>query len=86
MMARGHESPVMSKKTWAGHRDRLERLQTVGIVLPDAPARQGKRHQTMSLTPPRPRGARTGSAHGTAASVPDPPQTNDRGQQVAIWY
>jgi predicted RNase H-like nuclease len=86
MMARGHEPPVMSKKTWAGQRDRLERLQAVGIVLPDDIRAAGEAAPDDVLDAAAAAWSADRIAHGTAASVPDPPETNDRGQQVAIWY
>jgi predicted RNase H-like nuclease len=74
------------KKTWAGQRQRLRLLKSVGIHLPDELG-------TAGVVPPDDvidATAAAWSAHriATAAAqwLPDPPQLNERGQQVAIWY
>ncbi len=82
----GDGPPTMSKKTWEGQRDRLERLRSVGIELPDRLGAAGVVPADDILDA----AAAAWSAHrigcGVAASVPDPPQLNERGQQLAIWY
>jgi predicted RNase H-like nuclease len=75
-----------SKKTWDGRRDRVERLRSVGIELPDRLGAAGAVPSDDVLDA----AAAAWSAHriggGIAASVPDPPEINERGQQLAIWY
>ncbi len=82
----GDGPPARSKKTWEGQRDRLERLRSVGIELPDRLGAAGVVPADDILDA----AAAAWSAHriscGVAASVPDPPQLNERGQQLAIWY
>jgi predicted RNase H-like nuclease len=75
-----------SKKTWDGQRDRVERLRTVGIELPDRLGAAG----TVPTDDVLDAAAAAWSAHriggGVASSVPEPPEVNERGQQLAIWY
>jgi predicted RNase H-like nuclease len=75
-----------SKKTWDGQRDRLERLRSTGIELPDQLGAAGAAPSDDVLDA----AAAAWSAHrigcGTARSVPDPPELNELGQQMAIWY
>jgi predicted RNase H-like nuclease len=74
------------KKTWAGQCARRRLLHGVGIDLPDEVGAAG-------IVPPDDvldAAAAAWSAHriATAAanSLPDPPQLNERGQRLAIWY
>ena len=74
------------KKTWAGQHARLRLLRSVGIRLPDALG-------AADIVPPDDvldAAAAAWSAHriavSAAACLPDPPQRNDHGQQLAIWY
>lgn len=82
----GNGPAARSKKTWDGQRDRLERLRSVGVELPDQLGAAGAVPTDDVLDA----AAAAWSAHrigcGTAASVPDPPELNERGQQLAIWY
>ena len=82
----GDGPATRSKKTWDGQRDRLQRLRSVGIELPDQLGAAGAVPTDDVLDA----AAAAWSAHrigcGTATSVPDPPQCNERGQQLAIWY
>ena len=82
----GKGPAARSKKTWDGQRDRLERLRSVGVELPDRLGAAGAVPTDDVLDA----AAAAWSAHrigcGTAASVPDPPELNERGQQLAIWY
>lgn len=75
-----------SKKTWDGQRDRLERLRSVGIELPNHLGDAGAVPPDDVLDA----AAAAWTAHrigcGIATSVPDPPQVNERGQHLAIWY
>lgn len=82
----GDGPPARSKKTWDGQRDRLERLRSVGIELPDHLGEAGAAPPDDVLDA----AAAAWTAHrigcGIATSVPDPPQLNERGQRLAIWY
>ncbi len=82
----GAGPPARSKKTWDGQRDRLERLRSVGIELPDRLGASGAVPADDILDA----AAAAWSAYrigcGVATSVPDPPQLNERGQHLAIWY
>jgi predicted RNase H-like nuclease len=75
-----------SKKTWDGQRDRVERLRSVAIELPDRLGAAG----TVPTDDVLDAAAAAWSAHriggGMASSVPEPPEINERGQQLAIWY
>ncbi len=81
----GRPAPF-SKKTWQGQHDRVERLEAHGITIP---AKLGKAAQV----PPDDildAAAAAWSAHRIAmnrcGTIPIPPQINERGQRVAIWY
>jgi predicted RNase H-like nuclease len=82
----GDGPALRSKKTWDGQRDRIERLRSVGIELPDRLGAAGAVPTDDVLDA----AAAAWTAHriggGVAASVPDPPEINERGQQLAIWY
>jgi predicted RNase H-like nuclease len=85
-MMMGGGPALMSKRTWHGQHDRMTRLGAHGIVIPteigDAAA-----------APPDDildAAAAAWSAHRIAnnqcGSIPNPPQINERGQRVAMWY
>ncbi|MBV9171606.1 MAG: DUF429 domain-containing protein [Chloroflexi bacterium] len=82
----GDGPPARSKKSWEGQRDRIQRLRSEGIELPDQLGAAGVVPADDVLDA----AAAAWTAHrmgcGIAASVPDPPQLNERGQQLAIWY
>lgn len=82
----GDGPAARSKKTWDGQRDRLGRLRSVGIELPDRLGAVGAVPADDVLDA----AAAAWSAHrigcGTAACVPDPPELNERGQLLAIWF
>lgn len=75
-----------SKKTWDGQRDRVERLRSVGIELPDRLGAAGAVPTDDVLDAAAAAWSAQRIARGTATSVPDPPQLNERGQQLAIWF
>jgi predicted RNase H-like nuclease len=85
-MAITQEPPAMSKKTWAGQRERLQRLQHVRISLPDELGAAGEAAPDDVLDAAAAAWSADRIAHGIANSVPDPPQINDLEQQIAIWY
>lgn len=74
------------KRSWRGQRARLRRLHDVGIDLPDDVGAAGDVPTDDLLDA----AAAAWSAHriatGAASSLPDPPQVNERGRVVAIWY
>jgi predicted RNase H-like nuclease len=75
-----------SKKTWRGQRGRLRVLRAHGIELPDEVGRAG----TVPTDDLLDAAAAAWSAHriacGEGQSLPDPPQRNRVGQQIAIWF
>lgn len=75
-----------SKKTWRGQRGRLRVLRENGVELPDEVGQAGA-VPTDDLVDAA---AAAWSAHriarGEGQSLPDPPQRNRRGQQIAIWF
>jgi predicted RNase H-like nuclease len=79
---------VMSKRTWHGLRDRLERLESVDIVLPvelgDVRAREVPPNDVLDAAAAAWSAGRLANDRGE--SVPTPPQINERGQRSAIWY
>ncbi|MBV8930845.1 MAG: DUF429 domain-containing protein, partial [Mycobacteriaceae bacterium] len=76
-----------SKKTWRGQRARLRVLAAAGIVVPED---LGAAVATVPADDVLDATAVAWTAHriacGQAVCVPDPPQINERGQQLAIWY
>jgi predicted RNase H-like nuclease len=75
-----------SKKSWRGQRARLRLLRENGIDLPDELGPPG----TVPTDDVLDAGAAAWSARritrGEGRSLPDPPQLNERGQQIAIWF
>lgn len=82
----GDGPPKAGKKSWHGQRDRMARLQSAGIVIPAEIGVAGQVGADDVLDA----AAAAWSAHRIATkvarSVPDPPQINERGQRLAIWY
>jgi predicted RNase H-like nuclease len=74
------------KKSWRGQRVRLRLLRSVGIVLPDDLGGAGEVPPDDVLDAAAVAWSANRLAVGSAVSVPAPPQINDRGQPVAIWY
>jgi predicted RNase H-like nuclease len=75
-----------SKKTWAGQRDRIRRLEAVGIILPDALGDASVVPVDDVLDAAAAAWSADRIARDMGASLPSPPQVNDRGQSMAIWY
>jgi predicted RNase H-like nuclease len=75
-----------SKKTWRGQRARLRILAGKGIEIPED---LGPVVQKIPADDILDAAAAAWSAHriggGVAFCLPDPPQVNERGQQLAIW-
>jgi hypothetical protein len=68
----GEGPPASKKKIWHGLRDRMNHLESAGIVIPaDIGDAAWSAHRV---------------ATGVAGSVPHPPQINERGQRVAMWF
>ncbi|OBF98931.1 hypothetical protein A5772_13910 [Mycolicibacter sinensis] len=82
----GDGPPKAGKKSWHGQRDRMARLESAGIVIPAEIGDAGQAGPDDVLDA----AAAAWSAHRiethVACSVPDPPQSNERGQRMAIWY
>jgi predicted RNase H-like nuclease len=74
------------KHTWAGHVSRRRLLAGAGVDLPDDLGTAGRAAPDDVLDA----AAAAWSAHriaiGRGVPLPDPPQTNERGQRLAIWY
>lgn len=74
------------KHTWAGAGLRRRLLAEAGIHLPDELGDAGRAGPDDVLDA----AAAAWSAHriatGRGVALPDPPQRNERGQQLAIWY
>jgi predicted RNase H-like nuclease len=74
------------KTTWAGQWHRRALIEAAGIVLPeDLGAASGVPPVDVLDAAAVAWSARRLET-GTARSVPDPPQVNERGQRIAIWY
>jgi predicted RNase H-like nuclease len=85
-MMMGHGPASMSKKTWRGQHDRAARLAAQGITIPSELG-------AADAVPPDDvldAAAAAWSAHRIAmkscATIPNPPQINERGQRIAMWY
>ncbi|MGC9670602.1 DUF429 domain-containing protein [Planosporangium sp. 12N6] len=74
------------KHTWAGHALRRRLLDGAGIAVPDDLGAAGRAGPDDVLDA----AAAAWSAHriatGRGGSLPDPPEVNERGQRLAIWY
>jgi predicted RNase H-like nuclease len=82
----GDGQPKAGKKSWHGQRDWMAHLESAGIVIPAEIGDAGQAGPDDVLDA----AAAAWSAHRiathVACSVPDPPQSNERGQRMAIWY
>jgi predicted RNase H-like nuclease len=74
------------KHTWAGHTTRRRLLHDAGITIPDDVRDAGRAGPDDVLDA----AAAAWSAHriaiGIGGCLPDPPERNDRGQHLAIWF
>jgi predicted RNase H-like nuclease len=75
-----------SKKSWRGQRARLRLLLDNGIDLPDEPGPAGDVPTDDLLDAAAAAWTASRIATGAAKSLPDPPQIDERGQDIAIWY
>ena len=75
-----------SKKTWEGVMARRRLLETAGLELPDdlGPAGEVPVDDVLDAAAASLSAARIAS--GTAVSLPDPPELNAHGHEMAIWY
>ncbi|WP_351227034.1 DUF429 domain-containing protein [Streptomyces sp. NPDC002133] len=82
----GGQSLPHRKKSWAGQMARRSLLEAAGVVIPDGLGDVGRVAPDDVLDA----AAAAWSAHRIALrrarSLPDPPQRDARGRQVAIWY
>jgi predicted RNase H-like nuclease len=74
------------KKSWQGQRARQRVLSGVGIELPDDLGAAGKVPADDVLDAAAAAWSAVRITRGEATCLPDPPQLNDRGQRIAIWY
>ena len=74
------------KKSWRGQRARIRLLADAGIDLPHDVGPAGDVPTDDLLDAAAAAWSANRIAAGTAACLPDPPQRNERGQQIAIWY
>jgi predicted RNase H-like nuclease len=75
------------KKTWRGQRARLRVLEAAGITLPEdlgSPIARIPADDVLDAAAAAWSAQRL--ATGSAQSLPDPPQCNERGQHIAIWF
>ncbi|MGV0874269.1 DUF429 domain-containing protein [Mycolicibacterium sp. XJ879] len=76
-----------AKKTWRGQRARLRVLAQAGVVVPeDLGAEVGQVPADDVLDAAAVAWSADRIARGEAVCVPDPPQRNEHGQLIAIWY
>jgi predicted RNase H-like nuclease len=87
------EVPVLSRKTtWTGQMRRRDLLREHGIDLPDqlhsgaGVGDPGQAQPDDVLDAAAVAWTADRIARGVARSLPDPPQVNERGEQLAIWY
>jgi predicted RNase H-like nuclease len=74
------------KTTWAGQMRRRALLEGAGIVLPEDLGEAGAVPPIDVLDAAAAAWSACRLAAGSARSLPDPPQANEGGQQIAIWY
>ena len=80
----GH--PLASKKNWSGHAERRALLAAAGMVIPDT---LGDTGDTAADDIPDAAVAAWSArriAAGEAISLPTPPDHDDHGRPIAIWY
>lgn len=75
-----------SKKTWNGQMLRLRLLQDAGIHLPDSLVNAGDAPPDDVLDAAAAAWTAHRKAMGQANSLPDPPEIDDHGIPMAIWY
>ena len=78
--------PLASKKTWNGHTQRRALLANAGIVIPDGLGPAGIAAADDILDAAVAAWSANRIAQGVATSLPNPPEHDASGRQVAIWY
>ena len=84
--AMGLPAGTGSKKSWRGQRARLRVLLAAGIQIPDDLGDAGVVPADDVLDAAAAAWSAHRIAQGDAGALPDPPQVNDHGQRLAIWY
>ena len=74
------------KKQWNGLAERRACLEEAGIVIPDALAEAGTAAADDILDAAGAAWSARRIAEDVAASLPEPPERDANGRQVAIWY
>ena len=80
----GH--PLASKKQWNGHVERRALLVAAGIVIPDALGDAGTAAADDILDAAVAAWSASRIAAGEEISLPSPPEHDDDGRRIAIWY
>jgi predicted RNase H-like nuclease len=75
-----------SKKTWAGQADRRQRLASVGMHIPDDVGAANEVPVDDVLDAAAAAWSADRIRRGAGGSLPHPPEINDRGQRMAIWF
>jgi predicted RNase H-like nuclease len=75
-----------TKRTWAGHRARTRLLAGVGIRVPDELGPAGSAGPDDVLDAAAVAWSAARIAAGEQGRVPDPPERDDQGRPVAIWF
>jgi predicted RNase H-like nuclease len=75
-----------SKQSWAGHRDRIDRLARVGIQIPDDLDGAGVAGIADVVDAAAVAWTAARVATGAATSLPDPPEVDIDGMPLAVWY
>ena len=78
--------PLNRKRSWDGHLARCSLLAEAGIVIPDDLGHAGTAGADDILDAAVAAWSASRIAAGNAISLPDPPQFDTNGRQVAIWY
>ncbi|MGW8951722.1 DUF429 domain-containing protein [Streptomyces sp. NPDC055709] len=74
------------KKSWSGQMTRRSLLAAAGIVLPDDLGDAGRAQPDDVLDAAAAAWSAHRIAQGRAGCLPDPPQRDERGRPIAIWY
>jgi predicted RNase H-like nuclease len=74
------------KHTWAGQNQRRRLLAAAGVDVPDDLGDAGRTGPDDVLDAAAVAWSTHRIATGRGASLPDPPERNERGQPLAIWY
>lgn len=75
-----------SKQSWSGQRQRIARLASVGVTVPDELGDAGSGGAADVLDAAAVAHVARRVASGEALCVPDPPETATIGNDIAVWY